>query len=207
MDESRVRTIEQKVKRELRGGRVRLAGLAEEKKLLAQNVRDRDFLFSFFKSQGMEKELELNEALLRLLMNYSKLASYRGVREGVEIYSYADELRNDRASYHLFKFLQKRPDATNQELVEYLDGKNGRLAKLKTKPDDPHWAPLPVEWKKRLDRQGAGCDSAWETALSELPNTVMPYLSRVRKKANEAKLRNALFNWPEIFKQHKRERK
>jgi hypothetical protein len=209
MDESKVRTVRQNVKRQLRVGRVRLASLADEKKLLAQNGADREFLFSSFKSQGLEKELQLNEALLRLLMNYSKLASYRGVREGFEIYSYADELRDDRASYHLFKFLQKHPEATNQKLVEYLDSKNGRLAKLKAKPDEAHWAPLPAGWNMRLEKQKVSCfaDSAWETALAKLPNSVMPYLSRVRKKARDAKVRNVLFNWPEIFKQHKRERK
>lgn len=209
MDDSKVQGVRQKVKEELRLGRVRLASLKGEKRLLAQNHQDRERLFAFFKLQGLERELELNEVLLRLLMNYSKLASYRGVREGFKIYEYAAELREDRARLHLFEFLRRNPEATNQTLVEYLDTKNGRLAKLKTKRDDPHWAPLPVEWMERLvkDRVSLKDDSSWETALEELPTLVMPYLSRVKRMANEAMVRNVLFNWPEIFKQHKKERK
>lgn len=209
MDDSKVLRVRQKVKEELRLGRVRLASLNNEKKLLAQNNQDRERLFAFFKLQGLEKELELNEVLLRLLMNYSKLASYRGVREGFQIYEYAAELREDRARFHLFEFLRKKPEATNQELVEYLDAKNGRLAKLKTKRDAPHWAPLPTDWKMRLDKQKVAHydDSSWGIALEELPTFVMPYLSRVRKMAKEVKVRNVLFNWPEIFKQHKKERR
>jgi hypothetical protein len=209
MDDGKVQRERQKVKEEFRFGRARLASLVGEKKLLAQNAADREFLFSYFKLQGREKELELNGVLLRLLMNYSKLASYRGVREGFEICSYADELREDRARYHLFKYLQEHPQATNEELVEYLDTKNGRLAKLKTKRDDPHWAPPPAEWKMQLEKQKVGYydDSSWGIALREFPNSVAPYLSRVKKRAKEARLRNVLFNWPEIFKQHKRERK
>jgi len=44
-------------------------------------------------------------------------------------------------------------------------------------------------------------------ALTELPTLVMPYLSRVRKMAKEAKAKNPLFNWPELVKRHKQERK
>jgi hypothetical protein len=209
MDDRKVLMVRQKVKAELRLGRVRLASLESEKSLLAQNHRDRERLFAFFKLQGLEKELELNEVLLRLLMNYSKLASYRGVREGFQIYEYAAELREDRARLHLFEYIQKRPEATNEQLVEYLDAKNGRLAKLKTNRDAPHWAPLPTDWKMRLDKQKVAHhdDSSWGIALAQLPTLVMPYLSRVRKFAKEAKAKNVLFNWPKIFKQHKRERK
>ena len=84
MDDSKVLKVRQKVKEELRLGRVRLASLKGEKQLLAQNHQDRERLFAFFKLQGLEKELEFNEVLVRLLMNYSKLASYRGVRERVQ---------------------------------------------------------------------------------------------------------------------------
>ena len=43
--------------------------------------------------------------------------------------------------------------------------------------------------------------------MRELPKLVMPYLSRVRNMAEEVEAKNALFNWPEIIKRHKRERK
>jgi hypothetical protein len=209
MDDSKVLRVRQKVKEELRLGRVRLASLKGEKNLLAQNNQARELLFAFFKLQGLEKELELNQTLLRLLMNYSKLASYRGVREGFKIYEYAAELREDRARLHLFEFLRKTPEATNQELVKYLDTKNGRLALLHTPPSDPLWAPLPPAWKSKFKEKGlVYCAGAyWNVALKELPTLVMPYLARIRKMAQEAKVKNVLFNWPEIFKQHKKERK
>jgi hypothetical protein len=209
MDENEVLRVRQKVKEELRLGRVRLASLKGEKSLLVQNRQDRERLFAFFKRQGLEKELELNEVLLRLLMNYSKLASYRGVREGFRIYEYADELRKDRARLHLFEYLRKNPEATNQELVKYLDTKNGRLALLRTPPSDPLWAPLPPEWKSKFKERElvyiAG--GYWKVTLKEFPTLVMPYLARIRKMAKDAEIKNVLFNWPEIFKQHKRERK
>ena len=209
MDDRKAKRVRQKVKQELRLGRVRLASLKGEKKLLAQNNLDRERLFAFFKLQGLEKELELNQTLLRLLMNYSKLASYRGVREGFRIYEYAAELREDRARFHLFEFLRKHPEATNQELVKYLDTKNGRLALLRTLPSDPLWAPLPPAWKSKFKERGlvycAG--SYWRVTLKEMPTLAMPYLARIRKMAKDAKVNNVLFNWPEIFKRHKRERK
>jgi hypothetical protein len=209
MDGSKAKRVRQKVKQEFRLGRVRLASLKGEKKLLAQNNQDRERLFAFFKLQGLEKELELNQTLLRLLMNYSKLASYRGVREGFRIYAYAAELREDRARFHLFEFLRKHPEATNQELVKYLDTKNGRLALLHTALNDPLWAPLPPAWKSKFKERGlVYCAGAyWKVTLKEMPTLVMPYLARIRKMAKDAKVNNVLFNWPEILKLHKRERK
>jgi hypothetical protein len=209
MDDSKVLRVRQKVKEELRLGRVRLASLKGEKDLLAQNHQYRERLFAFFKLQGLEKEVELNEVLLRLLMNYSKLASYHGVREGFRIYEYADELREDRARFHLFEFLRKNPEATNHELVKYLDTKNGRLALLRTPPSDPLWAPLPPAWKMLFKEKGlVYCAGGyWKMALKEYPTLVMPFLSRIRKMAQEAEVKNVLFNWPKIFDQHKKERK
>lgn len=209
MDDSKVQRVRQKVKEEFRLGRVRLASLKGEKNLLAQNNQDRERLSAFFKLQGVEKELELNEVLLRLLMNYSKLASYRGVREGFKIYEYAAELREDRARLHLFEYLRNNPEATNEELVKFLDTKNGRLAVLHTLPSDPLWAPLPPAWKSKFKESGlvyiAG--AYWKVTLKEFPTLVMPYLARVRKAAKDAEIKNVLFNWPEIFKRHKKERK
>ena len=209
MDDSKVKRVRQKVKEEFRLGRVRLASLKGEKKLLAQNNQDRERLFAFFKLQGLEKELELNQILLRILMNYSKLASYRGVREGFRIYAYAAELREDRARLHLFEFLRKHPEATNQELVKYLDTKNGRLALLHTPLSDPLWAPLPPVWKSKFKERGlVYCAGAyWKVTLKELPTLMMPYLARIRKMSKAAEINNVLFNWPEIIKRHKRERK
>lgn len=209
MDDTKVKRIRQKVKEEFRVGRVRLATLKGEKKLLAQNNQDRERLFAFFKSQGLEKELELNQTLLRVLMNYSKLASYRGVREGFRICAYAAELRADRARLHVFEYLRKHPEATNQELVKYLDTTNERLAIRDTPPSDPHWAPLPAAWKRKFKERGLlYCAGAyWKVTLQELPTLVMPYLARIRKMAKDARVNNVLFNWPEIFKRHRRERK
>lgn len=209
MDDSKVKRVRQKVKEEFQLGRVRLASLKGEKKLLAQNNQDRERLFAFFKLQGLEKELVLNQTLLRLLMNYSKLASYRGVREGFKIYEYAAELREDRARFYLFEYLRKHPEATNHELVKYLDTKNGRLVLLHIRPSNPLWAPLPLAWKSKFKEKGlVYCAGAyWKVTLKELPTLLMPYLARIRKMSRHAEINNVLFNWPEIFKRHKRERK
>jgi hypothetical protein len=68
---------------------------------------------------------------------------------------------------------------------------------------------LPPAWKSKFKEKGlVYCAGAyWNVALKELPTLVMPYLARIRKMAQEAKVKNVLFNWPEIFKQHKKERK
>jgi hypothetical protein len=209
MDESKVERVRKKVKEEFRLGRVRLASLKGEKKLLAQNNQDRKRLFVFFKLQGLEKELELNQTLFRLLMNYSKLASYSGVREGFKIYEYAVELRENRARFYLFEYLRKHPEATNEELVKYLDTKNGRLALLHIPPSDRLWAPLPLAWKSKFKEKGLDyfAGAYWKVTLKELPTLLMPYLARIRKMSKHAKIHNVLFSWPEIFKRHKRERK
>jgi hypothetical protein len=186
---------------EFQFGRARLFRLKNEKKLRAEIANDKEQLFALFKSQGLSKELEFTECLKRLLMNFSKMASYRGILQGFEISSYAAELREDRARLHLFQYLQKHPKATNHELIAHLDAQ--------TRPNDPLWAPLPPAWKRKFKEQGLGyfAGEYWQTALKELPTLVLPYLSRVKSMAKDAKAKNALFNWPELIKRHKRERK
>lgn len=200
--------MRQKVQAELIGC-VKLASLPLSKKASREIVEDRIRLFEFFKLQGLEKELELNETLLRLLMNYVKMASYHGVLKGFRIKEQRAAFRRDMARYHLCVYLQQYPDATNQKLVRHLDKKNGILAANKTAQSDDAWAPLPSAWRKAFAKQGIPVYAGeyWETALKEFPNLVQPYLSKVRNFAKEAKVRNVLFNWPDIVKRHKRERK
>jgi hypothetical protein len=107
MDDEGIRKMRQKVQAELIGC-VKLASLPLSKKVSREIVEDRIRLLEFFKLQSAEKELELDEALLRLLMNYVKMASYNGVLKGFRIERQAAELRKDKARYHLCVFLQKR---------------------------------------------------------------------------------------------------
>ena len=111
MDEERFRRMRQKVQAELVGC-VKLSSLPLSKKVSKEIVEDRIRLFEFFRSQGLEKQVELNETLLRLLMNYVKMASYHGVLKGFKIEEQAAKLRKDKARYHLAVFLQKQPNAT-----------------------------------------------------------------------------------------------
>ena len=100
MDEERFRRMRQKVQAELVGC-VKLSSLPLSKKVSKEIVEDRIRLFEFFRSQGLEKQVELNETLLRLLMNYVKMASYHGVLKGFKIEEQAAKLRKDKARYHL----------------------------------------------------------------------------------------------------------
>jgi hypothetical protein len=208
MDDEGIRKMRQKVQAELIGC-VKLASLPLSKKVSREIVEDRIRLLEFFKLQSAEKELELDEALLRLLMNYVKMASYNGVLKGFRIERQAAELRKDKARYHLCVFLQKRPDATNIQLARHLDKKNERLAESKTDANDAAWAPLPPSWKKAFNKRGLPMEVGeyWQDALTEFPTVVQPYLSKARNFAKATTVRNVLFNWPDIVLRHKRERK
>lgn len=205
-DQKRVR---QEIKEEFQIGRARLFSLKNEKKLRVEIAQDKEQLFALFKSQGLVRQLEFTECLKRLLMNFNKLTSYRGILQGFEMHPAAAELRKDRARYHLCVFLQKHPEAKNEELVAYLDNKNKRLKKLKTSRDDFLWAPPPKSWKRAFDRENIEYIEGqyWGTALNIFPKLSMPYLSKARTMATEARVKNVLFNWPELVKRHKQERK
>ncbi|MFZ3334211.1 MAG: hypothetical protein WA197_26510 [Candidatus Acidiferrales bacterium] len=150
----------------------------------------------------------MTQALGRLLMNYSKLASYRGVLEGHEVFRLGKKLGEDRARFYLVEYLQTHRKAGNEELVAYLDRKNGRLSALKTKKDDPLWAWLPRSLEDLFRKRGihAFPGEFWETALKEFPSAVMPYLSRAKKIAKEPSVRNALFSWKRIIREHRKRR-
>jgi hypothetical protein len=209
MNDDDKRKVREKIRKEFQIGRARLFSLKNEKKLRAEIAEDKERLFELFKPQGLLKQKDFTQRLARLLMNFSKAASYRGILKGYEICIYAIEFRKDRARFYLFEYLQKDPQATNRDLVAYLDVKNRRLEALRTPPGDPLWAPLPSAWRRRLERQklDSRVGIYWMTALKELPTLVMPYLARTRKMAKDAKIKNVLSNWPEIIKRHKRERK
>ena len=114
-----------------------------------------------------------------------------------------------RARFHLFDYLQDHPDATNEELIRYIERKNGRLVELRTKKDDDLCAPLPPSWKEAFEERNIPYVEGeyWETALSKFPKLVMPCLSRAKRQAKEARVKYALYNWPEIIEQHKKQRK
>lgn len=209
MDEERKKEIRDGVRKEFRLGRARLFRVEAENKLRAEIAEDKAHIFAAFKELGSQKELALTQGLGRLLMNFSKLASYRGVLEGYHLFQAGIKLSEDRARYHLVVYLQDHPEATNRELVEYLDGKNHRLSILKTNKSDPLWAWLPRSWEEELKNRGIECrpGAFWDTALENLPDPVMQYLSRAKSTAKQPRVKNALFSWKRIIKEHRKRRK
>jgi hypothetical protein len=210
MDKQKKERIRREVREDFRLGRARLFRVEAEEKARAEIAEDRSRLFAAFKQLGPpEKELELTQCLGRLLMNFSKMASYRGVLEGYNVFRTGLELGEDRARFYVMEYLQTHPEAENAELVRYLDRKNGRLSKLKTKKDSPLWARLRPTWKKAFRKKNIPLQEGeyWETAFKEFPTLVMPYLSRAKDMAQEARFKNVLFTWPRIIREHKRRRK
>jgi hypothetical protein len=210
MDEQKKETIRQEVREDFRLGRARLFRVEDEEKARAEIAEDRGRLFAAFKQLGPpEKELDLTQRLGRLLMNFSKLASYRGVLEGYNVFRDGLELGEDRARFYLMEYLQTHPDADNDKLVRCLDGKNGRLSELKTHEDSPLWAPLRPSWEEKFRKKNIPLHEGeyWETALKEFPKLVMPYLSRAKDMAKEVRFKNVLFAWPRIVREHKKRRK
>jgi hypothetical protein len=209
MDQERKKQIRSGVREEFRVGRARLFRVETERKVRAEIAEDRNRLFAAFKQLGPQKELELTQCLGRLLMNFSKLASYRGVLEGYEVFRTWLKLNEDRARFYLVEYLQTHLGAENSELVRYLDRKNGRLSALRTTKNDPLWAWPPRSWEESFrERHIELCEGEfWETALKEFPELVMPYLSRAKKMAKEARVKNVLFVWPRIVREHRKRRK
>jgi hypothetical protein len=209
MNEDDERRVQQKVHEEFQLGRARLFSLKNEKKLRAEIAEDKERLFELFRSQVLSKQLEFTECLARLLMNFSKMASYRGILKGFEIKETAIKLHkdNDRAQYHLFAFLQEHSEAKNKELIACLNTRNGRHQELKTPHDDPQWAPLPPPLRKRFGNRKIDPDEWWDTAMTEFPDEVRIYLARVKREAKKVEVKNVLFNWPKLVELHKKERK
>jgi hypothetical protein len=209
MDDQKKKQVRQKVRNDFRLGRARLFRVEDESRARGEIASDKARIFAAFKPLGPEQRLELTQRLARLLMNFSKLASYRGVLEGYNIFRIGLELGEERARFYLMEYLQTHRGADNEELVGYLDGKNGRLAKLKTAEDSPLWAPLRKSWHKLFEKKKIGLipGGYWGTALRNFPKVVRPYLSLVKKKAQEPKFKSVLFTWPRIISEHKRQRR
>ena len=72
-------------------------------------------LFANFKQQGLVKQLELMEALEKLLMNFSMKASYQGIFKGHQIFSEGFKLGADRARFYLIEYLNAHPEANNTD--------------------------------------------------------------------------------------------
>lgn len=209
MEEERKEEIRRGVREDFRLGRARLFRLDAENKLRVEITKDKTLLFDAFKELGQQRQLELTQRLGRLLMNFSKMASYRGVLEGYHLYQTGIKLGEDRARFYIVEYLQTHPEAENSELIRYLDRKNGRLSALKTRKTDPLWAWLPRAWEEELRKRGIEPQPGefWEKALDEFPDLVLPYLSRAKKMAKKARVRNVLFSWPRIVKEHRKRRK
>jgi hypothetical protein len=209
MDDEKKKQIESTVREEFQMGRARLFRVETERKVQAEIAEDKARVFAAFKQLGSQRELELTQGLARLLMNFSKLTSYRGVLKGYHLFHTGLKLGEDRARFYLVEYLQTHPNADNSELVRYLDRKNGRLSALKTNQNDPLWAWLPRSWNEEFRKRGIEVEPGefWEAALQHVPELVMPYLSRAKKMAKQPRVKNALFSWPRIIKEHKKRRK
>ena len=92
----------------------------------------------------------------------------------------------------------------------YLDRKNSRLSALRTSKDSPQWARIRPSWRKELQKLNLDPPPSeyelWRTALEKLPKRVEPYLSKARKKATDTTVRNILFAWPRIVREHRKQR-
>lgn len=209
MDKDRLQRIQQEAKRDFYSGRGRLCGVAEMEKTMKELREDEARLFALFKAQELGYGLQCSESLKRIVLNYCKLASYKGIREGIRIQKDIEEIQSDRAKYHALKFLLGRREAKNKELVDYLDAKNGRLATLRASRSSPLWAPLPEPLRKLfVEHQLKVFDEeSWKTAMDEFPSQTQIYFSRIRKLSKDNHIRNVLEYWPSILKRHKNERK
>ena len=211
VDEKR-KEAREKVHKEFQFGRARLFRPEVAKRVRAEIEEDRERLYANFNQQGPEKRLELMQCLYRLLLNFSKLASYHGILKGHQIFTQGLELAEDRAKFYLVTdYLKRQPDASFQDICEHLDSKNSRLIKLKTNKNSPLWAPIPPSWRKAmlklpLDRQ-PGEYELWRTALEKFPGRVEPYLSRARRLATDVRSTNILRVWPRIIREHRKRRK
>lgn len=210
MDVQRKREIRREVRKEFRLGRARLFRVEDENRARAEIADDKALIFAAFKQLGHKRQLELTQSLGRLLMNFSKLASYRGVLEGEKIFCLGMELGSDRARFYLIGYLQERADASFEEMCAYLDRKNSRLSALRTNKDSPQWARIRPSWRKELQKLNLDPPPSeyelWRTALEKLPKRVEPYLSKARKKATDTTIRNILFAWPRIIREHGKQR-
>ena len=208
MDEARQKEGKRRVDEELQLGSARLFRVVEQKKVKEEVARTKELLYAHFKEQGPKKELELILALHRLLMSFSKLASYYGVLKGYRLASRERDLHEDQARIHLLLYLQAHPKAGNKDLVAYLDRKNSRLEALRTRSDSEHWAPLPAVLQRKFGRQGMKEHEGflWEAALREFPKETREFLSRTKRMARETSVKNALIAWPRIIREHRRER-
>lgn len=209
MDRDRLQRIQQEAKRDFYGGRGRLCGIVEMEKTMRELREDEERLFVLFKAQELGYGLQCSESLKRIVLNYCKLASYKGIREGISIQKDLEEIQSDRAKHHAIKYLLNRPKAKNKELVAYLDAKNGRLATLRASRSSPHWAPLPEPLQKLFAKHKLGVfdEESWKTAIDEFPGQTQIYFSRIRKLSKDKHVRNVLEYWPSILNRHKKERK
>ena len=100
MDDEKKKQIKRRASgEEFRVGRARLFRVETERKVRAEIAEDRTRIFAAFKQSGQQPELELTQKLGRLLMNFSKLASYRGVLEGYHLFQTGIELGEDRPRF------------------------------------------------------------------------------------------------------------
>jgi hypothetical protein len=212
MDLKRRKEIRKRVHEEFELGRAHLFRPEIEQQVLAEMKEDRERLVAHFTQQVTVENLELLRCLKRFLLNFGKVASYRGILKGHQIFTQGLELAKDKAKFYLAtEHLKKHPDASFQDMCAYLDRKNSRLIVLRTSKNSPLWAPIPPSWRKAIQKLGLdtppGEGELWRTALERFPGRVEPYLSRARKLATDTRNVNILRVWPRIIREHRKRRK
>jgi hypothetical protein len=210
MDAKKADAVRQKTHEDFVFGRARLYRVSETKKVTAEIEQDRERLYVLFKGLGLEKQVEYTLCLKRLLLNHSKLASYKGIQDGYKLKEEQLDEMSDSASYRILTYLWKHPDAKNEDIARYLDRETLRLSSL-SGGRGHLFAPLPANIRKiiRANQIPLIKGQHWQDALKNqlTKGGLTEYLSRRRANSKDAHLINMLINWPKLFKQHKQQRK
>jgi len=204
------RQIRREVAHQFQLERASLFRVDKEEKLRREIARDRGRLFQAFKERLGSDGLELANCLKRLVLNFSVLASYRGIVKGHRMFKLGRSLGEHKALEYIIRYLAKHPDSTDRKICSHLDGKNRGLYRLnRLNKAGPLWANVPRKWKVEMKKQGVSVDfdHAWCMALTHIPGRVMTYLSRARKKANDKHVKEAIFIWPRVMAEHRKRRK
>jgi hypothetical protein len=202
--------VRQNVHKEFQFVRASLFRVEKEQELHSQIAEDKQRLFRAFKERLTSDGLELSNCLKRLVMNFSTLASYRGILKAHRVFKLGMSLGEKKAVEYIIRYIYKHPDATDEQLCSHLDKTNKRLYQInKTNVKGNLWARTPKEWLPEIKKKEptVGYDNTWETALEHLSGRVSTYLSRARKMAKDEAVREALFLWPHVLREHRKRRK
>jgi hypothetical protein len=177
---------------------------------------------SFWQGREPAQTLRLFKAFKRYLFDNAALASYTGILKGYEIFQLGRRMGRESTYLYIARFMKKQQDASDRQICDYLDKCNSRLLALSSKNiNDPKWARRPAKWDQKMNAKlkdpkvklkfkktfgdtDRRRERDWRESLHLIPGPVMTYLSRGRKDAKDAHLQNALWHWPRIVREHKK---